>query len=74
MIKERIPGLDKLTNEEKLALAGELWDEAMSEEAIELTEDQKKELNKRIIYAEDHPDEMIPWEQVHEDLLKKYDA
>lgn len=74
MIKERIPGLDKLTNEEKLALAGELWDEAMSEEAIELTEDQKKELSKRIKYAEDHPDEMIPWEQVHEDLLKKYDA
>jgi|AntRauTorcE11897_2_1112592.scaffolds.fasta_scaffold11859_3 putative addiction module component (TIGR02574 family) len=72
MIKERIPAIEKLSKKEKILLAGELWDEAFTEEDVELTEDQKEELNKRIKYAEKHPDEMIPWEQVRDEIREKY--
>jgi len=41
---------------------------------IELTDDQKKLLDERIEYAKAHPEEMIPWQQVKNDLLKKYNG
>ena len=62
MIKEKIPELKKLSKEEKKVLAGELWDEAMVVEDVELTAEQKKELDERIEYAKAHPNEMIYWE------------
>ena len=72
MIKERIPAIEKLSKKEKILLAGELWDEAFTEEDVELTEDQKKELDKRIKYAEKYPDEMISWEQVRDEIRENY--
>lgn len=74
MIKEKIPELDKLTREEKRVLAGELWDEVMSVENIELTSNQKKVLDERIEYAKTHPEEVISWDSAKKVLLKKYNV
>ncbi len=40
MIKDKIPQLKKLSKQEKRVLAGELWDEVMDIDDIELTDDQ----------------------------------
>ncbi len=74
MIKEKIPQLKKLSKQEKRILAGELWDEAMDIDDIELTDDQKKLLDERIEYAKAHSEEMIPWQRVKNDLMKKYNG
>jgi len=74
MIKEKFPEIKKLTKREKLILAGELWDEVMNEEQIDLTPEQKKELDRRIKHADEHPESLIPWDQVKKELLKKYDG
>lgn len=42
MIKEKVPAIQKLSKQEKIALAGELWNEAMQEDEIELTQAQKR--------------------------------
>jgi putative addiction module component (TIGR02574 family) len=74
MIKEKIPGLSELSDDEKIILIGELWDDVMTEDSFSLTKDQKKELDKRILYAEENPDELIPWDEVKENLFKKYNG
>jgi len=74
MIKEKIPELKNLSDDEKIILIGELWDEVMTEESFSLTKEQKKELDKRINYAEENPDELIPWDEVKEKLFKKYNG
>ena len=74
MIKEKIPGLKDLTDDEKIILIGELWDDVMTEDSFRLTNDQKKELDKRILYAEENPDELIPWDEVKKKLFKKYNG
>ena len=74
MIKERIPEIKNLSDREKITLAAELWDEVMTEDAFELTDEQKEELDKRIKFAEENPDKLIPCEKVKSDLSKKYDV
>lgn len=46
----------------------------MTEEKINLTEEQKKELERRLKHAEEHPEDAILWEEVREELYKKYNA
>jgi putative addiction module component (TIGR02574 family) len=74
MIKEKISELEKLSKEEKLRLAGELWNDAFDEKDILLSDAQKDELRRRINYAREHPDERKTWKEVREDLRKKYDV
>ena len=72
MIKEKIPALNELSDDEKIILIGELWDDVLTEKSFRLTKEQKKELDKRIQYAQENPDELIPWDEVKENLFKKY--
>lgn len=55
-------------------MAGELWDEVMTIEDVELTPEQKRVLDERIEYAKAHPDEVISWKEMKEDLQKKYNG
>ena len=72
MIKEKIPALNELSDDEKIILIGELWDDVLTEKSFRLTKEQKKELDKRIQYAEENPEELISWDEVKEKLFKKY--
>lgn len=65
MIAERIPELEKLSREEKLLLASELWqanadipEDAQRDEAIE------KLLQERLLEYEENPDAVITWEEM----------
>jgi putative addiction module component (TIGR02574 family) len=66
-------GLDRLSPEEKLALAGQLWDSVLGAEkpGATLTDAQREELRRRAAYADAHPEDSVPWEQVLADAEKR---
>jgi putative addiction module component (TIGR02574 family) len=58
-------GLDKLSRDERIALAQELWDSIVAEQGPSLlTEAQRMELLRRADEADADPDGGIPWEEV----------
>ena len=62
----------KLPPTEKLRLVERLWDEIAEEAAgLPLTESQRRLLDERIDEHEAHPDDVEPWEQVRDDILRK---
>ena len=59
-------GLDRLTPDEQISLAEQLWARANAEAPpfSRLTDAQRKELIRRADEADADPDGGIPWEQV----------
>jgi putative addiction module component (TIGR02574 family) len=58
-------GLDRLSVEDRLALAQVLWDSASEEvEQEPLTEGQRKELERRLADSIARPDAVTPWEEI----------
>lgn len=63
-------GLDRLTTEERIHVAMELWDSVPESAASKgLTREQVEDLDQRLAEHEANPDDVIPWEQVRADLL-----
>jgi putative addiction module component (TIGR02574 family) len=61
--------IDAMSADESIELAVLLWDHA--HEAVKtkpLTEEQKRELDRRLAYTESHPGSTVPWEE----FMKKY--
>jgi putative addiction module component (TIGR02574 family) len=58
-------GLDRLSVEDRIALAQALWD-SVAQEAVEapLPEAQRKELERRLADSIARPDAVTPWEEV----------
>ena len=68
------PALDfsHLTAAERIQLAEDLWDSiADAPEALELTDAQRAELDRRLAEHRADPGSAIPWEQVRKDLFKR---
>ena len=68
------PALDfnHLTVAERIQLAEDLWDSiADAPEALELTDAQRAELDRRLAEHRKDPDSAILWEQVRADLFKR---
>lgn len=66
-------GLDKLTGEERLELAHELWDSVEAERPpSSLTDVQRQELRRRAAEADADPDGGIPWEQVKAEARARF--
>jgi putative addiction module component (TIGR02574 family) len=58
-------GIDKLPIEERLALVDEIWDGISSEvQALNLNDEMKAELDRRITLADTNPNASIPWDLV----------
>jgi putative addiction module component (TIGR02574 family) len=58
-------GLDRLSVEDRIALAHQLWDSAAQEvEQAPLTPGQRQELERRLADSLARPDAVIPWEEV----------
>ena len=58
-------GLDRLSVEDRIALAQALWDSVAQEvEQAPLTEAQRKELERRLADSIARPDAATPWEEV----------
>ena len=66
-------GLDRLSRDEKLALAGQLWDSVLAEEepGVLLSDAQREELRRRVAEAEAHPDDYVNWSDALANTLKR---
>ena len=62
--------IEGLSAAEKVELLDAVW-ESLEADAMSLTDAQRAELDYRIERHEQNPSDVIPWEQVREDLLKK---
>ena len=67
-------GLDRLTLDERIALAQELWTSiaAEAEPGSFLTDAKRAELDRRIADLDANPDDVIPWEQIKAEALARF--
>ena len=66
-----------LSVDERIELADAIWDsveEDREEEDCDLTDAQKRELERRLAAYEANPDDVIPWETVRQKLQAKTEA
>ena len=62
-------GIDRLTVDERIVLAQEIWDSIPEEShPLSLTEAQTRELDRRLADLDANPDAGIPWEEVKADI------
>jgi len=62
----------KLPVAERLRLVEDLWDSiAAVPEAVELTEEQRRELDERLAQYHEDPTSGSPWKDVKERILKQ---
>jgi len=57
-------GLDKLSREERLAIAQDLWDSVAAEGLSQLSNERKDELLRRSEDVDRDPDDGVTWEEV----------
>jgi putative addiction module component (TIGR02574 family) len=65
-------GIDRLPVEEQLALVHEIWDHIVgSGTQPPLNQSQLQELRRRVAEDDADPDNLIPWEEVKAQVLKR---
>ena len=65
-------GIDRLPFDEQLALVHEIWDHIIASGAQPpLSEAQLQELRRRVAEDDADPDNLIPWEEVKAQALKR---
>ena len=65
-------GLEKLSVDERIALAQELWDSvAVQVEESAVTGAQRQELERRLADSKARPDAVVPWEEVKAKALAR---
>ncbi len=58
-------GIDRLSIEDRIALAQDLWESAAREaERAPLSEAQRRELERRLADSIARPEAVVPWEEV----------
>lgn len=66
-------GIDRLDRDQRLVLVQEIWDSIAAEQTPALlTENQRRELERRLEDDETSPDDVIPWEQVKAQTLARW--
>ena len=61
----------KLTPAERIQLAQDLWD-SLPEESVPLTEEQVRELERRLAEHEANPESAIPWQEARDRLRARF--
>jgi putative addiction module component (TIGR02574 family) len=66
-------GLDRLSPDDKLTLAGQLWDSVVAKQApgALLSDAQREELRRRVADAEAHPEDYVNWSDALANTLKR---
>jgi putative addiction module component (TIGR02574 family) len=65
-------GLDRLSIEDRLALADEIWESVAREtQANPLTESQRSELERRLADSDLRPDQTTDWSDILRDALAR---
>ena len=66
-------GLDRLSIEDRLALAQQIWVSAAEDlDRQPLTRAQREELERRIASADAYPDDGVPWEVVQAEARARW--
>lgn len=66
-------GIDKLSVEDRIALAEKIWESVEAEARRPLlTEAQRRELERRLKEHEANPGDVIPWEQIRDAALARF--
>lgn len=62
----------ELSTAEKVKLVGELWDSIPEEdETLEMTTEQREDLDRRLAEADADPDGGVPWEVARERIRER---
>jgi putative addiction module component (TIGR02574 family) len=66
-------GLDRLSPDDQLTLAGQLWDSVVANQApgAFLSDAQREELRRRMADAEAHPEDYVNWSDALANTLKR---
>ena len=65
-------GIDRLSPEDRVALAQEIWDSISDENDLPpLDETQRREIDRRLEAHAANPNAAIPWEQVEAEALAR---
>jgi putative addiction module component (TIGR02574 family) len=72
MNKALLKELMELSPEERIQLAEDLWDSITPEEVPPLTDEQKREIDRRLAEHEKKPERASPWEEVMARLWARY--
>jgi putative addiction module component (TIGR02574 family) len=65
-------GLDKLSPEDRLALAVQLWDSVVAESEPMLTDAQRVELEQRVADADTNPDDGVDWDTIRAEARARW--
>jgi len=69
------PGFDDLTPAEKLAYVRRLWAQVIaSPDALEITDAQRAELQRRLEAHRANPEAARPWHDVRQELFAKWSS
>lgn len=74
MNKSLLNELLQLTPAERIELAQDLWDsiEPGAEDVLQLTQEQMKEIDRRLAEHERDPGSALPWEEVRARLRARF--
>ena len=64
MITDNIPELQRLSSDEKILLAAELWRDAVGREAESPSPDLVRALRERLDHHRENPEQVSTWEEV----------
>jgi putative addiction module component (TIGR02574 family) len=66
-------GIDRMSVEDRIALATAIWDSIAAEPHPPLlTEAQRRELDRRLADHAANPDDVVPWERVRAEALARF--
>jgi len=66
-------GVDRLSVEDRIALANAIWDSIAAEpHAPLLTEEHRIELQRRLADHAANPEDVVPWEQIKAEALARF--
>ena len=66
-------GIDKLSIEERIALAQEIWESIEADPHPPfLTETQRSEIERRLADHHANPGDVVPWEQIQQEAQARF--
>lgn len=66
-------GINKLSVDEKIVLVNAIWDSIAAEPHPPLlTEEQRRELERRLQDAKQNPNDVVSWDEVRDAALKRF--
>ncbi len=67
----QLPDILEMSVAERIQLVEDIWDSiAAVPESLPLTEDERKELDRRLEMHAQNPDESIPWDELKKKVRK----